>query len=172
MKAFSINIVGLSLDSHTFDFKLGDEFLDRYGRNIVPAGDFTANVVLNKHESFIEAEFLINGTARLTCDRSLEEFDYPIRLDRKILFKYGEETMELSDEIMMIHRDTAQLDLGQLMYEFIGLEIPMKKLHPRFSEEYEEEDDEVRGKIVYTSSPEEKKADQIDPRWEKLKKLK
>ncbi|HRX00449.1 MAG TPA: YceD family protein, partial [Cyclobacteriaceae bacterium] len=59
--------------------------------------------------------------------------------------------------------------LGQLVYEFIGLAIPMKKLHPRFQEEDETEE----GKMVYSSSTdEEQKEEEVNPMWDKLKKLK
>jgi uncharacterized metal-binding protein YceD (DUF177 family) len=85
---------------------------------------------------------------------------------------------EMSDEIIMIHRDTATLELGQYMYEFIALAVPMKKLHPKFQETEEDEDEEnPEGKIVYTSSDssgDDKDDDNngIDPRWDILKKLK
>jgi len=49
------------------------------------------------------------------------------------------------------------------------LSIPIKKLHPRFKAE--EEDDESDVKIVYRTSEEEEN-EHVDPRWEKLKKLK
>jgi uncharacterized protein len=84
------------------------------------------------------------------------------------MFKYGEEASELSDEIVIITRDQATLELGQFMYEFISLEIPIKKLHPKFRDE---EDDNGEGKIVYKSESKDDDSD-IDPRWEKLKKLK
>lgn len=173
MSAFSVNIVGLSLKAHSFDFDLDKRFLDAYGRELIPAGEFKAEVVLDKHETFIKAEFQIEGVAKLTCDRSLEAFDFPVHVHKNILFKYGDETRELSDEIMLIHRDTSQLELGQLMYEFIGLQIPMKKLHPRFHEEEEEQsDDDSAGKVVYRSQSPEQNDNAIDPRWEKLKNLK
>ena len=35
----------------------------------------------------------------------------------------------------IIQRDTAWLELGQYIFEFIALAIPIKKLHPRFQEE-------------------------------------
>lgn len=78
---------------------------------------------------------------------------------------------------MLIHRDTVSLELGQFIYEFISLTVPMKKLHPRFTEDEEDEDEESEtGKIVYSSSSNEENDreddDDIDPRWEKLKKLK
>jgi uncharacterized metal-binding protein YceD (DUF177 family) len=88
-----------------------------------------------------------------------------------MVFKFGDEEKEISDEIMIISHQRDKLELGQFMYEFILLEVPMKKLHPRFASE---EESEV-GTIVYSSSSEEVEdidEKQIDPRWEALKKLK
>jgi uncharacterized protein len=128
---------------------------------------------LNKQETFLEADFEIKGVAKLICDRSLEPFDYPIKNHHKMVFKYGEEDQELTDEIVVINREAVSLEVGQYIYEFIALAIPMKKLHPKFKDE-EENDDEVEGKIIYTSGSGEDKNDNedIDPRWEQLKKLK
>jgi len=166
--AYTVNIVGLSSRIHSFDFRIGDAFFAQYGTEILQGGDFEAKVVLDKHETFIDADFSITGKAKLVCDRSLEPFEEPMKIHRKVMFKYGEEATELTDEIVIIARDEHSLELGQLMYEFISLEIPIKKLHPRFRKE--ESDDKAEGKIVYKSEPDEKT--DIDPRWEKLKKLK
>jgi uncharacterized metal-binding protein YceD (DUF177 family) len=88
------------------------------------------------------------------------------------MFKYGEEEAELSDEIIIINRDRVSLELGQYMYEFISLSIPIKKVHPKFQDD-EDDDDDSEGKLIYSSeteiSDEEK---EVDPRWEILKKLK
>ena len=170
MKAFSINIIGLSNKPHHFDFEMGEAFFGHYGSELVPGGQFAANVELNKHETFIEAAFKIKGNAHLTCDRSLEPFDYPINIDKKIVFKYGHEEGEINDEIVIISHDRASLELGQYMYEFIGLEIPIKRLHPRFEED--DDENEQTGKLIYSSATEDDEEKPIDPRWEKLKKLK
>ena len=46
----------------------------------------------------------------------------------------------------------------------------MKRLHPKFGAEDEEE---TEGKVIYSSSTDNTKDDgTVDPRWEKLKKLK
>lgn len=168
--AYSVNIVGLSNKEHHFFYEFGSEFFRKYGTDLLAEGTFRADVLLNKHETFIEVEFKIKGIARLTCDRSLEPFDYPIETENKIVFKYGEEYQEMTDEIVVIPRDTASLELGQYIYEFISLAVPLKKLHPRF----QDENDDVEGKIVYSSEASDKKKDEeeIDPRWNILKKLK
>jgi len=174
---YRVNIVGLSSKIHHFEYEFGDEFFQRYGGELISKGSFIAKVTIDKHETFLEVDFNITGTAQLICDRSLEAFDYPIQIQKMVVFKFGDEDREITEEIMLIHRDTVSLELGQFMYEFISLEVPIKKLHPRFIEDEETEDDENEsGKIVYSSSSidqdDKKEDDDIDPRWEKLKKLK
>ncbi len=170
--AYSVNIVGLSNKEHHFQYDIDHDFFRKYGTDLLSEGKFQVDVLLTKHETFIETEFRTKGAARLVCDRSLEPFDYPIENVSKIVFKYGEQLQEITDEIIVIPRDTAALELGQYMYEFISLAVPLKKLHPRFKDEAEEND--VEGKIVYSSQTSEEKNDEeeIDPRWNILKKLK
>lgn len=170
MRAYVVNIIGLSKKAHTFDFQLKERFFEEYGKELVSSGDFNANVILDKRETFIEADFDISGTAKLICDRSLEPFDHPIALKKKIVFKYGEEPQEISDEIIIITRDQDSIDLGQFMYEFIALAIPIRKIHPDLRSADNDSDEE---RIIYsTASDEEEKEPDPDPRWEKLKKLK
>jgi uncharacterized protein len=175
LRAFKVNIIGLSNRVHTFEYEVGDDFLRQYGKDtgFVSEGSFHVDVTLDKRETFIEARFVIKGAAKLICDRSLDPFQQPIKVDKKIVFKYGDADEELSDEIMIIHRDTDSLELGQYIYEFISLEVPIKKLHPRYQQE-PDDDSEAAGKIIYTSGSDAGGDDEenIDPRWEKLKKLK
>lgn len=169
---FKVNILGLSQKAHTFEFAVGDDFFAHYGKALLDGGQFDTVVTLDKRETLIEADFSIRGNARLTCDRSLEPFDLPMDFHRKILFKYGEEATELSEEIVLITRDQASLDVGQYLYELITVNLPMKRLHPRFRDEPESEES-IR--LVYSSpadDKENKEDEPIDPRWEKLKKLK
>jgi uncharacterized metal-binding protein YceD (DUF177 family) len=168
LRDFIINIIGLSKKTHLFDFKLEDGFFEKYGSEVVSNGYFDVHIILEKKETLIDVEFAIAGAAQLVCDRSLEEFDFPVKENRRIMFKYGEEAQEVSDEIMIITHDQVNLDLGQFIYEFIALSIPIKKIHPSLRTE-----DESEFKMIYsTSKDEEETREETDPRWEKLKKLK
>lgn len=171
MEAYRVNIQGLSNSIHHFEYEFGDAFFSRYGVDLVSAGTFKANIALDKRETFIEAHFTLDGTVKLVCDRSLDEFDYPILIDKRIIFKFGHEVAEVTDEIVIIDFNTVSLELGQYMYEFISLAIPMKKLHPRFAGEEDEEEGDEEGRIIYTSEAGEPSNEETDPRWEKLKNL-
>lgn len=169
MGEFSVNIIGFSSGVHEFKYRLEKSFFDEFGRDLLEEGNFEATVLLNKNETFIEGTFSFKGIARLVCDRSLDTFDYPMDATHKIVFKYGSEETEVTDEIIIIPHNKASLNIGQYLYEFVGLAIPMKRLHPKFREQ-EDEEDGTEGKIIYSSTTENEGA--IDPRWEKLKKLK
>jgi len=176
LRKYEIQIFKLSNGLHEFEFDLDKEFFDLFENEIVNKGFLQAKVSLEKSETMIQTTFIIHGSVELECDRSLDLFDFPIDLERAFIYKLGDETNELSDEAMVIPRDTQKLNVASIMFEFIGLDIPMKKLHPRYSEEDDEEnDDEVL--LIYSSEEKDQTEDQeneemIDPRWASLKKLK
>lgn len=169
MEPYRVNIVGLSSKVHHFRYEIDDGFFGRYGKDLIAKGSFTADVDLEKQETLITADFEIRGVAVLTCDRTLELFEFPIALRKKLIFKFGEQDEEVTDEIVIIRRDTVHLELGQYIYEFVSLEVPIKKLHPRFAGEEEAGE----GQIIYSSGPvADEQKETTDPRWDILKKLK
>src|SRR5690606_29009408 len=128
-----------------------------------------------KDVNLIEVLFDISGTVELICDRSLEPFDYPLNTTEKLLYKYGPEEQEINEEIYIITRDTPKIALAQLIYEFILLAIPAKKIHPDYKVEMDEEDFDEEGQLVYVSEEESDEDEDVDslssdvdtdPRWE------
>ncbi|SFF27420.1 YceD family protein [Thermoflexibacter ruber] len=177
-KEFDIDLAGLANKQHDYQYVVDDAFFALFENSLVEVGKCGVSIALNKTETMLICDFDISGSIRLTCDRSLELFDYPIKSTEQIIFKYGDEAKELSDEIIIIPRELTTLNLAQYIYEFIGLCVPIKKLHPRFIEEdLSQEGDADEDILVYSSttiSSEEDDSESsqgIDPRWEDLKKL-
>lgn len=165
LKEFKINIVGLSEKVHEFDYHIGKPFFESFKSELAEDADLNVKVLLDKHETFLDAKFSIRGSVTLVCDRSLEPFEEQLDITGRILFKFADRTEEISEDIMHIHRDTEAVDLSQSIYDFIGTSLPMKRLHPR----YRDEQEEGEGKIVWSSGPGEEP--ETDPRWDKLKNL-
>jgi uncharacterized protein len=167
---FNVDIYKLSNATHQYDFEFDDTLFEEFEDSFVDKGKGKVNASLEKNESFIKLTMIIDGNIELQCDRSLDLFNLPINIETSIIFKYGDEEQELDDEIVIINRNRQRLNLAQYIYEFIGLQVPMKKLHPRFEDETG--DDE----LIYSSEKDNKEVENnttdIDPRWEKLKKLK
>jgi len=181
LRNYEVEIIRLKEGKHVFSFEVNDEFFSKFEDNhLVSKGNLVANVALNKDFNLIEATFDIEGSVELVCDRSLEIFDYPLKTVERVLYKYGPEEQEINEEIYIITRDTPKLRLAQLIYEFILLALPAKKIHPDYRGEIDEEDFEDEGQLVYLSDEDWEDEDgsspaaeeDTDPRWEILKNLK
>lgn len=155
---------------HSFDFEFENSFFELFEDSIIEKGKGTCHLELMKEETMMTADFQIDAEVELICDRSLEPFMFPIKKSENLLIKFGEEDVELGDEIISIHRDTQSLNIAQNIFEYLTISIPMKKLHPKF--EGEEETDE----LIYSSDDfveeEEENEETLDPRWEALRNLK
>lgn len=120
---------------------------------------------------FIQVKFEMSATVTLTCDRSLEEFDYTVDANYEVLFK-AEEVEESATEtgsIRNIDIYSKQIDLEQDVLDTILLNLPVKKLHPRFLDEDGNPKEFVNEQFGLSSDDNE---EHIDPRWEALKELK
>ena len=168
LRDFDIDIFRLGNKLEEFEFEFEDQFFENFDNSLISKGNGSVHLTINKTNTLMELKFDINGTIGLVCDRSLEPFDFDFRSHRELIIKFGETDEELSDEIAMIHWDTQRINVAQYIYEFIGLEVPMKKLHPKFSNE----EDDVEEELIYQSKEKETKKEEIDPRWEALKGLK
>jgi uncharacterized protein len=176
LKEFDIDIFRLKDGKQSFEYELNDTFFASIEGSFLEKGKLKVTVVLDKSERLILSEFEIKGSVELICDRSLEPYNYEIDSHENLVFKFGDEFAEVSEDVMIIPRDLQKLNLAQYMYEFIGLSIPMKKIHPKYQED-ENEDDEAETKLIYRSedSKNEKKEGkdkEVDPRWNALKDLK
>jgi uncharacterized protein len=173
LKEFDIEVIRLTNGKHLYEYTLGDSFFQLFPDSLVDKGSLLARIELEKNDRLMIATFAIQGTISLVCDRSLEEFEEPVSFVEKLTFKYGEDYQELSEEIIQIPFDIQKLNVAQFLYEFIGLQVPMKKLHPKFRKEEEDEDDDENTKLIYKSDLlEDEDTFNTDPRWDALKKIK
>ena len=172
LRAYDIHIVGLDNKRYEYDFASDDTFFASLDQELIKKGTVQTHLILDKSETMIRLDFHIVGFVEQTCDRSLDEYEEPVDTQQTMLLKFGDHNEELSDEIELIERNTTTVNVARYIFEFISLSVPMKRLHPRFRDE-EEGDEEENGKIIYRSDPEENEDDQsgVDPRWAALRKL-
>lgn len=164
LKDYDIDLSKLNLGQFNYSFHIDDKFFELFDYSLVDHGSLRAELLLEKKTSFILLVFQIKGTVKLICDRSLDAFEFDLKTENEIVLKYGEEARELTDEIETIPFNTRQVNVAKYIYEFINVAIPMKKLHPRYSNESAED------QIIFSSNDD--KEENLDPRWGELKKLK
>lgn len=173
MKDYTIDIAQLDFGHHQFIKQAGSKFFENFDSVSPVSGSFTATVDLDKSETLLKWDIVIEGNLELVCDRSLDSFDLPFETEDTLIMKLGDHDEDLGDGVKLIHRNTQQIDLEQDLYELVLLSVPMKKLHPR----YKDENIDGEGLLVYSTETKDKvKKVEVkpeeDPRWAALKNLK
>ena len=163
LRKFDIKIQSLSNNEHKFRFEFNQGLFDFFSQeNEIINTNGICEVSLIKSDLMLDVKFSIDGQTDLICDRTLKKFTYSLNSDKKILFKFGEEDQELSEEMVVIDRNKSKINMGKFIYEFFILELPVKRLHPSVKNE-----DNIDN-FVFTT----KKTKDTDPRLDPLNKLK
>ena len=68
------------------------------------------------------------------CDRCLADLKIPvdIQVPFSVMFSsYAEDAEEgVSDEVILLDGSSSEIDLGQIIYDYVNLSLPIKKVHP------------------------------------------
>jgi len=163
-----VRISGLVEGDHDFSFDLDQKFFASLEQTEIEKGRVSAELVLEKKTGVFSLHFHLCGEVEVICDRCLETFMAEIDTDQTIFVKLGEEVGEIEDDVIMIHRDDHEIEVGQYMYEFILLALPYQRYHPDDEEGIPACNPEMIRRLEELQRKEEKN-DQTDPRWDSLK---
>lgn len=179
LSKYNIDIYGLEDKRYDYEIESSDAFFEELEQDLIESGQFKTHIILNKTSTMITLNFHIKGVVGLTCDRSLEAYEETFDSDQKMILKFGDHDEELSEEIELINRNTNRINVAKYVFEFIVLALPIKKIHPDYRKDDDNDmfsHDTGDAVLVYTSEKSEKLNSEneeiIDPRWEALKKLK
>jgi uncharacterized protein len=178
---YDLEIYRLKEGEHRFELPINDAFFEIFGGELVETGSGRAEILLDKSSRMLSLHVNIQARVRLECDRSLEPFDHPLDIQDILYVKYGEEEEELDENLLVITENTQRINVAQYLYDLIGLSLPMKRIHPDYRTEEDDDWDDTEDILVYQSgAKEEQEPDtaqaeedkNIDPRWQGLKDLK
>ena len=129
--------------------------------------DSFADIVVEAHLDFDGKELLVHldvsAIATLECDRTLREFDQPLHGTHSILYAPPdtvEEDEADQDEVVPLDPNADEIDITRFVRDTVLLAIPQRKIAPGAEEE------EIQTEYGEPGD------DEVDPRWEALKKLK
>lgn len=161
-KDYTIPFKGLGVGKHSFKFEIKEEFFESYDLPDIKKGSVSISLDLIKESTLLDLHFQLNGELELKCDRCLGNYIQPVVGEFRLVVKFGEAYNEESDEVIVIPQTENKIDLSQYIYEYVNLLLPIKKTHLNM----EDCDPKMLEKINAHAEQE------IDPRWEALKKLK
>lgn len=173
LKNYNINFSGLKAGMHEFGFVIDNKFFEQFEKAEIEECSINVNINLHKEEGMLSLFINIDGTVNVMCDRCLDFFNMRIHDKTELFIKLGAEDEEIDDNTVMISRDEEQYNMSQFLYEYIHLLIPLRKSHEANAIDGKSCDASVLKKLEeHYPGNQEKNSNEIDPRWEALKKLK
>jgi len=166
LEQFQISFKGLGVGMHHFDFLLGKKFFESLDYSEIGNGNVDAQVVLEKETDLLRFRIRFRGSLVVSCDRCLEEFDYPVEGEEELLVKFGSQKTGDAAEVIYLPESENKINLSGYLYEMIFLMLPIRKTHPD-----DDKGESMCNKEILRKIEELSGSRQADPRWDKLKGL-
>ena len=171
LKEYLIPFIGLKLGKHQFEYQVDNTFFAHFDYDEFNDASVKVSVVLEKKSTLLELDIQHKGTVNVPCDVSGEEFDLAIKGKLKLVVKFGDAFNDENEELLILPHGEFQVNVAQYIYESIVLSVPLRRIHPGVKDGSLTE---VIEKLEALAPKENKTIEQnndIDPRWENLKKL-
>ena len=122
---------------------------------------------LNKKTTLLELDFVVNGTVKVPCDITGEDFNMKVSGEFSLIVKFGEAFNNDVEDLLILPHDAYQIEVQQYIYELIVLSVPQKRVKPGVSRKEIKDAEELEKQL----KKKEVKKEQLDPRWDQLKQL-
>jgi len=172
LKEFTIPFVGLKEGKHLFEYEIDNAFFEYFEYEDFNSSNLKVNVVLEKKTTLLELHFEVSGTVNVNCDVTNELYEQPLESEFDLVVKFGEEYNDENIDILIIPHGEYEISIQQYVYELIVLSMPTKRVHPGVEDGTL--DSEILKKLEELSPKQKnikKDQEEIDPRWNTLKKL-
>ncbi|MCU4165402.1 YceD family protein [Carboxylicivirga caseinilyticus] len=171
---YDIPFKGLKEGLHEFNFEISESFFKLFEQPLVENGNVKAKVELKKSSALMSLTFDISGEVESVCDHCLDALNLDVNYHTLVYLKFGEEYDEPTDEIIVLPHEAHEINVAQLLYEFICVGLPIRHVHPEDEDGNLTCDPEMLNRLdeyLVEEASDEEQDDYIDPRWEALKNL-
>jgi len=183
---YKIDLKGMQADTVKYEFVLDNLYFSHIDGPEVQKGKVTVILTVKKTSHAFELNFQTDGIVWVPCDRCLDDMEQTVSSTDKLMVKFGHEYAEEGDNLIVIPEEEGEINVAWFMYEFIALSVPMKHVHApgkcnkamtsklskhlrtNGNDDSEEPDTFVGDDDIIV---EEEVEEQVDPRWNELKKI-
>ena len=131
---FIIPLNGLTAGENRFSWQAGKEFFDSFENTEILDAHLDTDVIVEKSGRYIGVDCEVRGELTVECDRCLDDLDMPVDVEIRLSVKYGsEESSEDPQpgerEVVFVPETDVELDLSQIIYDYVCLSLPMQRTH-------------------------------------------
>ena len=169
LEKLKIDLQGLTEEVTAFEWDFDDGYFAALDGVEIHSGTLHVSASIRKMSGFFELLLHTSGTVDIPCDRCLDLMAQPVVADCRFVVRLGSGGSE-DDDVITVDEEEGILDTSWLIYESVALAIPIQHVHapgkcnPAMTQALE--------KLSADRSGDEVSSQPVDPRWEKLKKLK
>lgn len=167
-RTFIVQFSGLKFGKHRFEFDVDDSFFEKLEYSPIEKGEVKVVVMLEKKSSMLILDFELTGWVLANCDRCTVEYKQPLKGEYQLYVKFGDEYEELDETLLVIPHESYELDVSQLIYEFIQLSVPLRKIPCEENDDTSLCDQETL-KVLEASETDGKSS---NPLWAELNRIK
>ena len=172
LKAFDIQFVGLKLGKHVYEYEIDYKFFEHFEYDEFNDVNVKIDLNLVKKSTFLELNFQASGTINVNCDLTNERYDESVNTDFDLVVSFGDEYNDDNEAILILPHAEYEINVAHYIYELIVLSLPQKRVHPgveagTLGSDILKQLEDLSPKSLENKPPKE----DIDPRWETLKKL-
>lgn len=172
LKEYIIPFVGLKVGEHHFDYQIDNTFFQNFEYDEFNAVDVKIDLKFEKKTTLLELYFSASGVVNVNCDITNEPYNQEVNDELKLVVKFGNEYNDENEEILIVSHGEYEISIAQYIYELVVLAVPAKRIHPGIEDGTLQSD--ILSKLEELSPGEDNKiksSEDIDPRWNNLKKL-
>ncbi len=172
LKAYAIPFIGLKVGVHHFDYQIDNTFFQNFEYDEFNSVNVKIDLKFEKKSNFLELCFSAVGSVNVNCDITNEAYDQVINDQFNLVVNFGNEYNNDNEDIIIIPHGDYEINVAQFIYELIVLSVPIKRVHPGIEDGTLQS--EILSKLEELSpgqDKETKSSEDIDPRWNNLKKL-
>ena len=168
LERFDIDLKALTDGEIPLSWELDDQFFESLEGAQLQGGSLHVSGSIRKTVGFFELKLHTDGIVRIPCDRCLDIMDQPITGELNLTVKLGSEYSE-DDDVITVDENEGVLHLAWFIYESVELAVPIQHVH-----QPGDCNDAMMRVLEEHSAARSSDADaqEIDPRWSALLKLK
>ncbi len=164
----------LGIGKHKQQFNIDGKFFQSFEYSEIEKGEILVNTDIEVRNSVVIVDLQMSGTVEVQCDVCLENFDMKFTNQVLLTFKFAQAPTNpyFDDEIIYLSNNDDYIDLRKILYDYIILALPIKKVHPEDENGHRTCNPEILKRLEQVNHHEVSKLSvKNSDVWEDLKKL-
>lgn len=131
---FIIPLNELTAGENRFSWQIGKEFFESFENTEILDAQLDIDASVEKSGRYVGVDCDVCGRLVVECDRCLDELEMPVDVEIRLSVKFGEadaseEVQEGEREVIFIPVDNAELDMAQIVYDYVCTSLPLQRMH-------------------------------------------